>query len=127
MTNQNGKIESTMLGTEDHGILTAFIYCDFGGICQGFGGYGFDQPIKDENGEFLRREGVAWGMEFVRRVLDTLEVHSWEKLPGTPIRVRRSGPNEWSGKIVAIGHFYKDRWFDPKEDLKHLMPKEETP
>ena len=121
MKEENGVIESTMLGTEDHGILTAFIYCKFDGMSQGFGGYGFDQPIKDKDGEFLHREGVAWGMEFIRRVLDTIEVGTWEQLKGKPIRVRRDG-NGWGGKIVAIGHYYKDRWFNPTEDLAHLMP-----
>jgi hypothetical protein len=124
MTDTNGVIKSTMLGLEDHGILTAFIQCEFDGSGQGFGGFGFDQPIKDQDGNFLHREGVAWGMEFIRRVLETLDVRSWEELKGTPIRVRRVG-DSWGEKIVAIGHYYKDRWFDPVEDLKHLMPKGE--
>lgn len=50
------------------------------------------------------------GTEFIRRVLDLLEVNAWEKLPGTFLRVRAS----WS-KVDAIGHPLKDRWFSPAE------------
>ena len=117
MIEQNGVIMATMLGFEDHGIMTAWITCDFGGSGQGFGGFGMDGPIKDADGKHLRREGVAWGMEFLRRVLETLEVREWEQLKGKPIRIRR---DEDYGKIIAIGHFHKDRWFNPDTDIAHL-------
>ena len=104
---KNARIRSTRLGVEDHGILTAYIDLDYGGSGQAFGGYAFDAPVK-VNGEFSHREGTAYGMEFIRRVLVTLGVESWEKLPGTPIRVRAS-----RAQVEAIGHFIEDRWFDP--------------
>lgn len=40
---KNARIESTMLGYEDHGILTAFVTVGGDGWGCGFGGYGLDQ------------------------------------------------------------------------------------
>jgi hypothetical protein len=70
------------------------------------------------NGSSLkkRRVGSAYGMEFISRIISTLEVASWEKLPGTVCRVEHEG---WDGKIIRIGHFMKDKWFDPR-DLKEF-------
>ncbi|HUX00712.1 MAG TPA: hypothetical protein VMY35_07010 [Phycisphaerae bacterium] len=96
MEQENGVVESTMLGTEDHGILTAWLHLKFNGTGQGFGGYAFD----------------AFGCEFIRQVLKVLKVDSWEKLPGKPLRVRRE---HYGGPIVAIGHYIEDRWFVPGE------------
>lgn len=110
---RNAVIQSTMLGVEDHGILTCMIHTSSGVVGQGFGGWAFDAW----NERAKRREGTAWGMHFVGLLLSTLEVGSWEKLPGTPCRVRAT-----HNKIVAIGHFIRDRWFEPEKDLAFLRP-----
>ncbi len=116
---ENGKISDTMLGREDHGILTCYLGIDFDSTHQSFGGYGFDEYVSDREGAHVRL-GNAFGMEFIRCVLYTLEVDRWEKLVGLNIRVRRSGTSYNSG-ITAIGHIIKDRWFDPEADLAHLV------
>ena len=36
---KNAIITGTYLGIEDHGILTFWLYLDYGGSGQGFGGY----------------------------------------------------------------------------------------
>jgi hypothetical protein len=111
---RNAVIIGTMLGIEDHGILTCYVYLDYGDSGhQGFGGYSLDGPRKDGNGKHLGRFGSAFGMEFIRRLLDTLGVETWEKLKGTPCRVVA----EYS-KVHAIGHFTKNKWFDPAELAK---------
>jgi hypothetical protein len=116
-----GKIESTSLGWGGGApCLTVYLHLVFDGTGQGFGGYAHDRPVKDAAGMFLRREGTAWGMEWIGRVMQTLEVETWEKLPGTIIRARHEG-DRW-GKLVAIGHAYKNRWFTPETDLAHLLP-----
>lgn len=118
---KNARIRSADIFVEDHGILTAFLDLDYGGCGQGFGGYGMDRHVprdpalKDDRRP--DREGVAWGMEFIRRVMSTVGVEKWSKLPGTPIRVR----SDW-GKVHEIGHFIEDRWFHPERDLAHLAP-----
>lgn len=78
--------------------MTAMLDTRSGSLGQGFGGYGM-------NGK--------WGMEFIKSVLKTLEVDSWEQLKGTHCRVDAD-----NGKIHRIGHIIEDKWFDPVEDLK---------
>lgn len=116
---RNAVVESTMLGYEDHGIFTAFIFLNFGGSGQGFGGYPMDTPIKDDDGKFIKRVGTKWGMDFLIGVLKTLEVDSWEKLPGISLRVAISeNAGTFGQKISGVGHYFKDNWFYPK----HISP-----
>lgn len=73
------KIEGTFLGREDHGILTAWLYLDYGDSGhQGAGGYSFDSY--DE--KLKRRVGHRFGMNFISNVLKVAGVDSWEKLTG---------------------------------------------
>lgn len=113
---KNARIESTLLGTEDHGIMSCFVQLDYGDSThQGFGGYALDEPIRDRDGKFVRRVGSANGMEFVMQVLNVLEASSWEKLRGMYCRVRVDveKPSGFGHKIVAIGNITKDKWFEP--------------
>ncbi len=112
---KNAKITGTTLGVEDHGILTCFLHLEYDGGGQGFGGYAFDAP--DRTLGRSGRVGVAWGMEFIRRILDVVGVRNWEDLKGKHIRVRAN-----SCKVSSIGNIIKDKWFSPEEDLKHLKP-----
>lgn len=105
---ENATIVQTMLGTEDHGILTAIITVQGDGWGCEFGGIALDQFDDRKN----RRVGSALGTEFILQLLNTLEVSSWEKLTGTHVRVVLDGQN---GGIVRIGHFLKDRWFSTGE------------
>ena len=103
---KNAKIESTSLGYDRGIFLVAWIYLDYGGSSQGFGGYvlakseGPMRPLND------------FGIEAINRILNTLGVHKWEQLPGTPCRAKAS-----HGKVYAVGHYLKDKWFS-YEDLK---------
>ena len=110
----NARITSTQLGREDHGIFTAWLMLDYGGSGQGFGGYALDgKPPERRAGS--ERPGTAFGCEFIIRLLRTLDVERWEKLPGTVCRVECS-----DGRVKRIGHFLKDQWFDP-EALASMM------
>lgn len=102
----NAKAESTSLGFERGSILTAWVYLKMDGSGQGFGGYCLDTYDKDKG----RRVGVAYGSEQIRRILQTLGVDSWEKIPGTPCRIDHD-----RGKVYRIGHFIEDKWYDPVE------------
>lgn len=62
--------------------------------------------------------GTAWGMEYIRRVIATLEASSWESIKGMPCRVVIE-----NGLCTGLGHFYKDQWFFPQKDLQHLLDK----
>ena len=100
---RNGVIGSTFLGIEDHGMLTFTLHIDYGSSGQGFG-----QVIMDGYDEDLgERIGSGFGTTCIRRILETLEVDKWEKLPKTPVRAYGNMEH-----ISCLGHFYKLKWFD---------------
>jgi hypothetical protein len=72
-----GIIRRTMLGFEDHGLLSFWLELDFGGTGQGFGGYCLGGTFTDA---------------CVRRILKAVGVEKWEDLVGKQVWViRRSG------------------------------------
>lgn len=97
-----------MLGIEGHGIFSAYLQLEFDGSGQSFGGYALDQYNKERK----ERVGTAYGMEFIRRVMDVVGVESWEALKGKHVRVDHD-----HSKIYGIGHITKNRWFYPERDL----------
>ncbi len=108
-TIENGIIERTMLGYEDHGILIFSLTLKFAGTGQGFGGWCLDGvPRKQEPG--AQREPTVFCGAAVAGLLRAVGVDSWEKLKGAHVRVRR---DDDYGPIRAIGHIIEDKWFDP--------------
>jgi hypothetical protein len=110
---RNAKITCTMLGYEDHGILTCYLYLDYGGGGQGFGGYAFDEWIDNAGA----RIGSPYGIEFIANVLKVTDVEKWEDLPGKFIRVEQS-----HNKVHRIGNVLLDHWFDPEDLAKKHFP-----
>jgi len=104
---RNAVIKDTMLGIEDHGVFTASITLDYGGTCQAFGGYCLGYPPTTEVD--VPSDAAS---RFIQRVLEVAGVNEWEKLIGRPIRARSTHSH-----VEAIGHFMKEDWFDPKEEL----------
>lgn len=92
----NAKIESTMLGIEDHGIFTFMIHLDYGGSGQGFGGYALGGEYTDK---------------LIRRVLKVVGVEKWEDLKGKYVRVNVP---ESGGIIHSIGNLLTEEWLDPQ-------------
>lgn len=113
----NCRIASTMLGREDHGVMTCFLHLEGEGWGQGFGGYCFDEW----NQETESRDGTGYAIEFIAAILDTLNVTTWEKLPGTVCRIERDGRG-YLPNIVRIGHIYKDQWFCVEDLRKKHFP-----
>ena len=105
---RNAVIESTRLTVADHGVLSSWIYLDYGGAGQGFGGYclATNPSRKGEKGVTHVCGLYLW------RLLEIAGVDDYEKLPGRPIRVKAT-----HNGITSIGHYLKDDWFTPKEDL----------
>lgn len=99
----NAKIARTMLGVEDHGIMTFMLFVEWPNAGCGFGGYALDR----HNPDTKKRNGKGHAYQAIREILSTLGVESWEKLTGTLIRIEDSG-----GRINKIGHIIEDRWFD---------------
>lgn len=105
---KNARITSTMLGREDHGIMTFMIFVELDGGSCGIGGYAIDQY----NAETKGREFSPKGLEAISRILEVVGVDEWEKLKGSYIRVEDNG---WGGRITKIGNLMKDKWFDMEE------------
>lgn len=91
----NGRITSTFLGIEDHGIPTCIITIEGGSWGQGFGNYD------------LR----FYGINMLLRIIEVVEARSWEDLKGKHCRIRRE-----HSKIHAIGHIIKDKWYSPETE-----------
>ena len=81
-----GLIEKTMLGQEDHGIYTAYLYLDYGSSVQGAGGLFLDtngdDGANDGTPYSKRRRGTAFGMDWIMRVIETVGAEDWEHLAG---------------------------------------------
>lgn len=93
------KIDSTFLGKEDHGILTAYLQCKGDGTGVGVGGYSLDAP-----GEDYSRIGHAYGIDWLLRVMSTVGVDSWEKLPGQRVLVLFPKAGHWGQSPVGIAN-----------------------
>lgn len=103
----NARIASTMLGKEDHGIMTFMLHLDFDGCGQGYGGYALDKW----DASMGKRMGCAFGMEAVMSILTVAGVNKWEDLKGKYIRVKYEG-SQYSSKIIEIGHIIENKWYD---------------
>lgn len=96
----NARIESTMLGIEDHGILTCFLTLEWDDTSvQGFGGYDLRGP----------KSAARW----ITGILEALDIDRWEDLPGKYVRMERESSH--NGKILRIGHLTKNKWFNAVE------------
>jgi len=104
----NAKIDSTDLGFHDGvgSIPNFWLRLSGEGWVQGFGGYAL---------------GGVFTHKAIYGILNTLEVESWEKLTGQLVRFRRES-DQWSAKVVAIGHPIKDKWFDLAACAKECQP-----
>lgn len=88
----NCKIRNTMLGFEDHGIMTFMITLEGESWGQGFGGVAL---------------GGDWTDRYVRGILKALKVNEWEDLKGLYVRIKRV-----DRMIRAIGHITDNSWFE---------------
>lgn len=105
------RIKSTHLGTEDHGILTAYLQCEGDGWGIGVGGYGLDQPV-EVDGKFSHREPTAYGFDHILQMARTVGVTSWERLPGSEVIVLFDSPSALGGTAKGIAHI---------SDEKHVL------
>lgn len=104
---KNAKIQSTMLGREDHGIMTFMIYINADDSFCGIGGYCLDRFDSTTKTRVFRAES----MEVISKILEVVGVDKWEDLPGKYIRFE---DNNWGSTITKIGNIIDDKWFDIK-------------
>jgi hypothetical protein len=106
MMESNARIESTMLGIEDHGIMSFYLYLDYGRSGQGFGGYGLDEYDKIKE----CRIGHPKSIILIRKILEVVGVDKWEDLEGKYIKVKY----EHSG-VDGICSIIGDNWLMIKD------------
>ena len=104
---KNAKIRSTMLGREDHGIMTFMIYIDARDFSCGVGGFCLDGYDKESKTRVFKAESL----EAISKVLEVVGVNKWEDLPGKYIRFEDNG---WGSTVTKIGNIIEDKWFDMK-------------
>lgn len=96
---RNAKVTSFTLGPEDHGIMTGFVWLDYGGSSQGFGGY----DLRTHN------RMAVW----VEKLLWVFGVNDIQHIVGKPCRSKAD-----YGHVESIGNYLSDeRWFNPRTDL----------
>jgi len=107
---RNAVIEDVKITNDDHGVLSAWVFLDYGGSGQGFGGYALYLPKSYRHHELKSIAG-----HFIWRVMEVAGVSEWSQLPGKTVRVK----HEYS-MVHAIGHIVKDDWFCPSEDFSKI-------
>ena len=93
MIEKIAKIESTMLGYEDHSIFSISLHVRYGeNTHQGVGGYALDEWDESVG----HRVGTAYGHNFIIRVLKAVGASKWEDVKGRTIMVlfEKDGWNE---------------------------------
>ena len=108
MEEKNAIITGAEIMIDDHGCLSAWVYLDYGGSGQGFGGHALYLPRDFSN----HGDGKNYAGIFVWRVLEVVGVERWSDLKGKTVRVRATHE-----KVEAIGHIVKDNWFYPSVEF----------
>lgn len=102
---QNAVITSTMLGYEDHGILTFWITVKGSGWGVSIGGNALDAYSEQQE----ERIATGIGFQAVTEVMNVVGVEKWEDLKGKYIRVKSEGIGK---RVSVIGNLMEDKWFD---------------
>ena len=105
---ENAIIKSMDISIERGFILDCWLHLDYGGLCQGFGGYALylSKTAKHHN----KMSGAG---HHIYNIMEIADVDKWENLKGKTIRVKSE-----DGLIKEIGHIVKDKWYNPSKELK---------
>jgi len=100
---QPATIRSTMLGVEDHGIMSFWLHCEWPGSGVGVGGFSLDdKPAAGDR--FGRRRPHAICGHVIAETLTCVGVSSWEKLTGQRCHVLFDGPHLIGSHAVGIAN-----------------------
>lgn len=108
MITKNAFITSATL-TIEHGVLSGWVYLDYGGAGQGFGGYCLYNP------EAKRDPTADIGGQWVKSIMDVVGVEKWDNLKGKPVRAIMEDAS-YGALVIGIANFVSDdKTFIPKE------------
>lgn len=110
---KNAKISSTMLGREDHGIMTFMIYIDACDFACCVGRYCLDEFNPSTQTRVFRAES----MEVISKILEVVGVDKWEDLPGKYIRIEYNG---FGSTVTKIGNIIEEKWLDFDEFFRKV-------
>lgn len=96
-------ITSTMLGIEDHGVMSFSIACIGDGWGVSVGGYVLDDKPAERTAASKRRPAIACGA-LIAEMLEVFGVSSWEKLPHLRCHVLNESENAWATQAVGIAN-----------------------
>lgn len=96
-------IRKTSLGYEDHGILTAWLHCEWPGSGIGVGGYCLDRP-RDVDARDYTRVGTAYGLDHLIRLMEVVGVSTWETLSGAKVIVLFEGEGFAGSRAVGLAN-----------------------
>jgi hypothetical protein len=108
---KNGMVSSCEIVLERGFILSVSICFDFGGSGQCFGGYVLGGLPDGKSAAGKHADQMNLMADWVGMLMWITEVEKFSDIKGKILRVRKE--DEW-GKILAIGHPYKNRWLDPE-------------
>lgn len=117
---KNAIITSATITNDDHGLLSAWVYLDYGGDGQGFGGYALYLPNSSLHQADANERNYAG--HFIWRVMEVAGVSRWEDLKWKTVRVRCE-----HSKVLALGHIVKDDWFQPDVDFDRMRLRAQIP
>lgn len=101
----NAIIKETKLGY-DYPIFTFNLVLEVqDGTGVVFGGYALDEYIKNRNKRVIQPKGA----EAIQRILEVVDVDTWEDLKGKYIRIESNGIGS---TLTKIGNIMKDEWVD---------------
>jgi hypothetical protein len=108
---ENGRITGVEIQFDRGFALSCWVHIEFDGSGQGFGGYVLGGNPFDQSAVCARHDEQAnFAADFIGGVMACADVERLSDAKGNVIRVRR---DEHFGPIVAIGHPFKDRWYEP--------------
>lgn len=88
--------------------MTFMIFVSFDGCSCGIGGYAIDGYDREQKARVF----TAKGLEAISKILETVGVDSWEKLPGQYIRIKDNG---WGSTIDEIGNLMSEKWLNLRD------------
>lgn len=104
---KNAIITDWKITNDYHSCLSMWVYLDYGGAGQGFGGY----SLGNKQSEFVPNGG-NYCAHFIAKVMECAGVECLSQPKGKTLRVQAE-----HNKVHAIGHIIENKWFNPSEDF----------